>query len=272
VEFLLWFTGREGGSPAEADGPDEMKKLAGELASEGKLLRGAPLGPAAARVRVRDGKAFVSDGPLAESQEVVGGFWIVDVSSREEAIEIARRSPHARYGAVEVHPIRRRFAFADPGEGAPFLLAFGREPGLIDPDGARLREMIAFGEGLAREGTLLETAPLAVDPPPARIEGRDGKTLVTDGPFAEAKEAIGGYSLVRVEGRAAAIEGEGRRARPLAPGEPAQIQRRQRRDVAATLGRAGDHEPLPCTSRLRRGAAQNFHVWSSRPRPPGRHR
>jgi hypothetical protein len=54
--------------------------------------------------------------------------------------------------------------------------------------------------------TLLETAPLAVDPPPARVEGRVGKTLVTDGPFAEAKEAIGGYSLVRVEGRAAAIE------------------------------------------------------------------
>ena len=64
-------------------------------------------------VRVRGGKAFVSDGPFAESKEVVGGFWIVDVASREEAIEIARRSPHARYGTVEVHPIAVRIKYPD---------------------------------------------------------------------------------------------------------------------------------------------------------------
>ena len=208
MEFLLLFTERRRGEPAEPAGFAAMKKFAGELRAQGKLRRGAPLGPdsAGARVRVREGKAFVSDGPFAESKEVVGGFCIIDVAGREEAIEIAGRTPHARYGTVEVHRVARRYTFEDAGEGTPFLLAFRKEPGLTDTDGTKLREMVAFGEALAREGKLLETAPLADEPPPARIETRGGKTRVTDGPFAEAKEAIGGYSLVRVAGRAAAIE------------------------------------------------------------------
>ena len=72
-----------------------------------------------------------------------------------------------------------RDAAADPGKGTPFLMVFGIEPGLTDPDGSKMREMINFGEALKREGKFLETAPLAHDTPPARI----GRTLVTDGPF-----------------------------------------------------------------------------------------
>lgn len=208
MEFLLWFTEREGGPPLKAGGSAEMKELAGELARQRKLRRGAPLGPIsdAALIRVRGGEALVSDGPFAESKEVVGGFWIVDVAGRDEAIEIARRSPHARYGTVEVHAVDFRLGYGDRGEGTPYLFVFRREPGLEDPDGSKLREMIAFGEELASQGTLLETAPLAAEPPPARIEVRGEKTLVTDGPFAEAKEAVGGYGVVRVAGRAQAIE------------------------------------------------------------------
>jgi hypothetical protein len=207
MEFLLWFTKREGGTPADAAGMAEMKGLAGELASQGKLRRGAPLAPdsAGAILRVRGGKALVTDGPFAEGREVVGGFWIVDVASREDAIEIARRSPHARGGTVEVHPVGARYTYTDTGKETPFLFVFRMEPGLTDPDGAKLAEMIEFGEGLAQKGTLVETAPLAAAPPPARIEVRSGKVLVTDGPFAEAKEAVGGYSVVRVPDRAAAI-------------------------------------------------------------------
>ena len=208
MEFLLWFTDSKDGTPPEATGFAEMKQLAEELARAGVLRRGAPLGSVsdAALIRVRDSKAFVSDGPFAESREVVGGFWIVDVATREEAIEIARRSPHARYARVEVHPIHERFVYTDSGAGTPFLFVFRREPGLSDCDGAKLNEMIAFGEPLAHQGVLVETAPLASDPPPARIEVRGGKALVTDGPFAEAKEAVGGYGVVRVADRAAAVE------------------------------------------------------------------
>lgn len=208
MEFMLLFMERKGAPTGGPGGFAEMKKFAGELASQGKLRRGAPLlaESAGARVRVRAAKAFVSDGPFAESKEVVGGFWIVEAASRAEAIEIARRCPHARYGIVEVHLAQWRDAVAEPGEGTPFLFAFHMEPGLTDPDGAKMREMVGYGETLKREGKFLETAPLAHDPPPARIEARGGKILVTDGPFAESKEVVGGYSLVRVASRAEAIE------------------------------------------------------------------
>jgi len=185
-----------------------MNELARELAGRRMLRRGAPLAAesSAARVRVRNGKAFVSDGPYAETKEVLAGFWVIEVASREEAIDIARRAPHAQFGIVEVHLLRMRDAVADSGEGTPFLFAFHREPGLSDPDGTKLREMLAFGDGLKRDRAFIETAPLALDPPPARVTTR-GKTLVvTDGPFAETKEGVGGYSLVRVADRAQAVD------------------------------------------------------------------
>lgn len=208
MEFMLLFTEPKGAPTPDPGGMAEMKKYSAELASRGILRRGAPLERASdsATVRVRDGKAFVSDGPFAESKEIIGGFWIVDAADRDQAIAIARRCPHARHGVVEVHPIQQRLTYADSKQATPFLLAFRMEPGLTDPDRAKLREMIAFGEGLALDGTQIETAPLANDPPPARIETRGGKTLVTDGPFAESKEGVGGYSVVRVADRAEAIE------------------------------------------------------------------
>jgi len=208
MEFMLLFLDREGAPPPEPAGMAEMTRFAEELARQGKLRRGAPLAPESARavVRVRDGKPLVTDGPFSETKEVLGGFWVIDVADRAEAIDIAGRCPHARYATVEVHPVQARHAFADSGRGTPFLLAFRMEPGLTDPDRSKLREMIRFGEELASEGKLLETAPLADDPPPARIQVRRGRTLATDGPFAEVKEGIGGYSLVRAADRAAAIE------------------------------------------------------------------
>jgi hypothetical protein len=185
-----------------------MGKYAQELVSRKILKRGAPLAheSAAACVRVRDGRTLVSDGPFAESKEVIGGFWIIDVPDREAAIEVASRSPHARHATVEVAQLDFRGDFGDAEKGTPFLLVFRMEPGLTDPDGAKGREMRAFGEGLVRTATLFETGKLANHVPPALIQVPSGKALVTDGPFAESKEAIGGYGLVRVSGRDEAID------------------------------------------------------------------
>jgi len=208
MEFMLLFSQAKDAPRPGPEGFAEMGRFAAELSRHGKLRCGAPLGEPAdgATVRSRDGKPLVSDGPFAEAKEVLGGFWIIDAASRDEAIDIARRCPHARGGTVEVHAVRRRYLFDDTGAGTPFLFAFHRVPGLTDPDDSKFRAMMTFAETLAHEGTLFETTPLAVDPPPARIEPRDGKPLVLDGPFAEAKEAVGGYSLVRVPDRAAAVE------------------------------------------------------------------
>ena len=58
-----------------------------------------------ARVSYTDGKATVKDGPFAEAKEAIGGYWIIQVRSREEAIEWARRAPMANNEIIEVRQI-----------------------------------------------------------------------------------------------------------------------------------------------------------------------
>jgi hypothetical protein len=208
MEFMLLFTTPKGSPAATAEGMAPMGRYARELAERKILKRGAPLAheSEAACVRVRDGRNLIHDGPFAESKEVIAGFWIIDVPDREAALEIAKRTPHATHATVEVAGFEFRGEFGDAEKGTPFLLVFRMEPGLTDPGSEKLREMRTFGEGLARTATLFETGKLVTDEPPARIQVRAGNALVTDGPFAESKEAIGGYGLVRVSGREEAID------------------------------------------------------------------
>jgi hypothetical protein len=56
-------------------------------------------------VRVRDGKLQVKDGPFAETKEQLGGFFLIEASDQEEAIQIAAKWPSARLGSVEVRPL-----------------------------------------------------------------------------------------------------------------------------------------------------------------------
>jgi len=58
-----------------------------------------------ARVSYTDGKATVSDGPFPEAKEAIGGYWIIQVRSREEAIEWAKRAPMANNEIIEVRQI-----------------------------------------------------------------------------------------------------------------------------------------------------------------------
>jgi hypothetical protein len=75
---------------------DEMGRFNEELAAAGVLRAGDGLQPSSkgARVRVEaGGKRTVTDGPFAEAQELVAGFWIIEVGSKEEAVEWATRCP-----------------------------------------------------------------------------------------------------------------------------------------------------------------------------------
>ena len=184
-----------------------MNDYAAELRRRGVLLAGAPLHSAAsaAHVKVRGGKATVTDGPFPETKEVVGGFVIVQAASREEAIELAKDCPHAREGIVEVWLLPDRDAFRAQAE-RKFLLLLHQRPDLEDREGAGMREMVAFDGVLKEEGSYLESSQLAGDPLPARVDARRGETLVTDGPFAESKEVVGGFYLVEAPYRAAAVE------------------------------------------------------------------
>jgi hypothetical protein len=73
----------------------------------GVLVAGDELGPtsSATTVRVRDGRQLVSDGPYAEVKEALGGYFVLDCPTFDDALEWAARIPATEYGAVEVRPI-----------------------------------------------------------------------------------------------------------------------------------------------------------------------
>lgn len=59
----------------------------------------------AVTIRVRDGKLLKTDGPFAETKEQLGGFYLLDCKSLDEAVQWASKIPHAKLGSIEVRPI-----------------------------------------------------------------------------------------------------------------------------------------------------------------------
>jgi hypothetical protein len=89
--------------------PDqECFEFASELASSGSLLAAEPLHPAhsGTTVRVRNGKAAFYDGPFSETKELLAGFYLIEAKDLNEALAIAARIPPAKYGSIEVRPVR----------------------------------------------------------------------------------------------------------------------------------------------------------------------
>ena len=78
-----------------------------ELQSSGKLVAGDALQPTstATSVRVRDGETLTTDGPFAETKEVLGGYYLIDVETIDEALEWGGKIPGAKYGTIEVRPV-----------------------------------------------------------------------------------------------------------------------------------------------------------------------
>jgi hypothetical protein len=94
---------------------EEMGTYNEELVKAGVMLAGEGLHPSSRGARVRfdaDGDATVVDGPFAETKELIAGFWILQVSSREEVLEWVKRAPF-REGELEV---RQVFEAEDFGE------------------------------------------------------------------------------------------------------------------------------------------------------------
>ena len=96
---------------------EDMMKFNEELVKAGVMLAGDGLQPSSkgARVRFVKGKTSVVDGPFAETKELVAGYWIWQVKSREEAIEWARRCPQPMPGDCEIE-VRPLYEMEDFGE------------------------------------------------------------------------------------------------------------------------------------------------------------
>jgi len=96
----------------------EMGKFNEQLMKAGVLLAGEGLHPSSkgARVKFSGAKRTVIDGPFAETKELVAGFWLIQVKSKEEAIEWVKRAPNPMPGTESEIEIRQVYEEADFGE------------------------------------------------------------------------------------------------------------------------------------------------------------
>jgi hypothetical protein len=223
----------------------EMGRYNEQLVKAGALLAGEGLQASAKGVRVRyaNGKFKVTDGPFAETKELVAGFWLIQAKSREEALAWAKRIPFQE-GEVEVRQLfelsdfpvdpaekpdgwrekEEQFRAAQPARKAGTIRFMGllkadkdTEAGVL-PDEKFLSEMGAFFEAETKFGVILSGEGLQPSSQGFRIRYSGSKRTVIDGPFAETKELIAGYAIIQVKSRDEMIEWTRRFVQVDAPG------------------------------------------------------
>ncbi len=192
----------------------ESMAVCHELQAKGQFIAASPLHPVstAASVRVRNGQSLVTAGPFAETTEQLGGFFLVDVPNLDDAISIALRLPSAKKGTIEVRPLFRleglppdRFSVlqtSSEGSGTRFmLLCYDNEEAWNALGPAALStaqaEAVALTHELDLRGQYISASPLHAVATATSVRIREGNRLITDGPFAETNEFLGGYYMLR---------------------------------------------------------------------------
>ena len=104
--LLIYGSDEEWGAVPESE-RDRIYNEYMAVAQSPGIRGGAELQPVttATTVRVRNGETLTTDGPFAETKEFLGGYFLLEADSLDEAIDIAARIPGARFGAVEVRPV-----------------------------------------------------------------------------------------------------------------------------------------------------------------------
>jgi hypothetical protein len=181
------------------------------LRTEGKLVDSYRLRPAAEAVTIRGSDRLVVDGPFAEVKECVGGFYLIECDSRDEAVAWAKRLPLSDGIPIEVRPARTGAQGRRAVTGRKFVVMFAASPA---SQGTRTRaevfrdvdEHYELSLELAIEGRFVASRSLEPPGTAIRLERANGAYLMHDGPFAETKEVVLGYFVIACETRADAIE------------------------------------------------------------------
>jgi hypothetical protein len=194
-----------------------------DVVREGSCLSGAQLAheKEATRVKVRHGKRTVLDGPFMETKETLGGYFVVDCASPEDAVALAARCPGAELGIMEVRPV---FGGAEPmshdieapvldGRKGPYFAFLiqsderdeGRWTAAMNQIASEQQKFDEVLKDGVVDGHRLERPSLA-----KRVSIRAGRRHVVDGPFLETKEILGGFVVVRCKDKSEAVELAGR--------------------------------------------------------------
>jgi hypothetical protein len=112
VQYMLLIYGDE--AARDTLGDEERRQIfqaygafTQELRDAGAMVAGDALQPteSATTVRVQNDETLTTDGPFAETKEQLGGYYLIEAESLDEAIEWAAKIPGARHGAIEVRPV-----------------------------------------------------------------------------------------------------------------------------------------------------------------------
>ena len=193
-----------------------IDKLIADAAGEAVFLDGNGLKPTSQRVHIayKGGQRTITDGPFTEAKELVGGFALMKVKSKAEAIAWCDRFA-AVMGDVELFmgPVVEPWdlGIAPKPDNPPLrmlsmhkMLTEGKEDG--PPDRALMAKMGALIEEMKAAGVLQATSGLSGTKDGARIHYEGGQAKVTDGPFAESKELVAGYAILELPSKEMAIK------------------------------------------------------------------
>ncbi|WP_167240055.1 YciI family protein [Massilia genomosp. 1] len=240
----------EAGQPWSAGERAALAAYTGQMAEAGILRDCQHFLPSAGGVRlaIADGRATQAAGPFPDSQELIAGFAVIDVASRDEALAWAARWPAGAAGAAEVEvrlsgcPGGCANVHADsepdvpghavPGQRFAILLRSSKELENETPVArARLDALDQHNAAEARAGVLLGADGLRSSAFGARVRLASGKLTVVDGPFTEIKEMIAGYWLIRAPTLQDAIAWATRNPYPVGP--PVEVEIRQLAEIGA---------------------------------------
>jgi hypothetical protein len=214
----------------QAMSPGEQAAMVEECLAYNKVLlqngnwtgAGVPLQnvQTAKTMRQAGGKMLVTDGPYAETKEQLGGLGLVEAENIDEAVAVMAQHPSLRYGPFEIRPLDPEVFSGctiattpdDPADGEKIVcLGCFNEAAwdALSPEGlAALRgSCMDYGEVLKeRGGTAVLGAALQGAKRAKTLRSQQGRVVVTDGPFAETKEQIGGVAIYRFRDMDQAIE------------------------------------------------------------------
>ena len=205
----------EAGLPPAPGAVEDMERFNRQFADEGRLGLALGLRQSAYAVRLKlgpDGES-ITDGPFTETRELVAGFTIIEADSKEAALERLRHWPVSdalATGEVVLElretgcpggcaDVASSMAENDDSAGRYVILLRSDEDAERDavPPQAMLDALDAFNETEAEAGVLIAGDGLMASARGARVRIGSGGASVIDGPFAEAKELVAGYWMIR---------------------------------------------------------------------------
>jgi hypothetical protein len=194
---------------------DELRKD-GHLADIGSALQSVRT---AKTLRWKNNKVVVTDGPFAETKEQLGGFVVLEARDIDHAVKLMSRHPCLRYGGpFEIRPVNEealeRQLAAAPNAKVGALkfacLGFMEEKSWEaiskSERDAMIERCIAFDEVRRKDRHWLGGLALQGVQTAKTLRSKGGKVLVTDGPFAETKEQLGGLVVIGIDDMNQAIE------------------------------------------------------------------